>query len=208
MVAQMQIKMAFFHLQQRRIQLVLKQWGSILWTNSLNSDKSWVHSFCIFTILMLVLEKTISAAQSLCEARIAYQGYDPVPERAKFNELVRLTEKELFDRCKEIFHWKFKTRKWGKEACNPVRDGASAWQRYTMDERTTKFVEDLQHLTGAFGKPQPLSFKLFCIGLLTFRRTRHSLAYAFEIRSATRSRYRPTDLYFPGRLPESLTKHS
>lgn len=198
-VAQMQIKMAFLHLQQRRIQLVLKQWGNTLWSVTATGDKSWVQAFCIFTILVLLLEKTISAARSLCEARIAYQGYDPVPERAKFEEFLRFSQKEFFDRCKEIFHWKFKTRKGGKEACNPVRDGASAWHRYTLDERTTKFVEDLQHLTRTFGKSQPLFFKLFpCIDLLTFRRSRHSPASDFETRPARANRYRPTGLYFPG----------
>ena len=57
------------------------------------------------------------------------KGADPTTERATFAELLRLTQRELFDRCKEIFHTSFKTRKAGKEALNPIRDGKIAFRR-------------------------------------------------------------------------------
>jgi hypothetical protein len=154
--------MAFFHLQQRRIELVPQQMGDLLWNPSTTSlDKNWVRAFCIFTVLMLVLEKTILTAKYFCEGRIAHSGYDPGPERAKFEEFLRLTEREFFERCKGNLHRKFKTGKGGKESCNLIRDGTSAWHKSTLDERTTKLVEDLQRLTNAFGKPRPQFLNLF-----------------------------------------------
>ncbi|KAG4427971.1 hypothetical protein IFR05_016546 [Cadophora sp. M221] len=128
--AQRQIKLAFFMLQQRRIRLVLKDWGSMIWaTNpSATKDKEWAIAFSVFLILILVMDKTLGVAYYFCEGRIKHHGHQASTERELFQDLVRLTQKELFDRCKEIFHWKFKTRKGGKEAYNPIRDGIDAFQ--------------------------------------------------------------------------------
>jgi hypothetical protein len=154
--------MAFYYLQQRKIELILQQMGDLLWNPSTTSlDRNRVRAFCIFTVLMLVLEKTILTSKYFCEGRITHSGYDPGSERAKFEEFLRLTEREFLERCKENFHRKFKTRKGGKESRNPIRDTTSAWHKSTLDERTTKFVEDLQRLTNAFGKPRPQFLNLF-----------------------------------------------
>jgi len=128
--AQRQIKLAFFILQQKRIMRVLKDWGAMMWAtnNNTSKDHEWATAFSVFLILILVMDKTLGAAYYFCEGRIAHHGYEAGPQRAEFQNLVRLTQKELFDRCKEIFHWKFKTRKAGKEACNPIRDGIDAFQ--------------------------------------------------------------------------------
>jgi hypothetical protein len=65
---------------------------------------------------------------------------------------VRLTERELFDRCKEIFHTSFKTRKAGKEAYNPIRDGTGAFRGKTVNEGISRFVWDLEAVVRDFGK--------------------------------------------------------
>lgn len=152
--AQRQIKLAFFLLQQRRIMRVLKDWGNMMWaTNpSMSKDKEWALAFSVFVTLILVMDKTLGAAYYFCEGRIKHHGHQAGPERAEFQKLVRLTQKELFDRCKEIFHWKFKTRKGGKEACNPIRDGAEAFQgkSKTVDPDVVRFVRDLQNVVGEF----------------------------------------------------------
>ncbi|KAH7386258.1 hypothetical protein BKA64DRAFT_680485 [Cadophora sp. MPI-SDFR-AT-0126] len=152
--AQRQIKLAFFMLQQRRIQLVLKDWGAMIWaTNpSTTKDKEWALAFSVFLILILVMDKTLGAAFYFCEGRIKHHGHPATTERELFQELVRLTQKELFDRCKEIFHWKFKTRKGGKEACNPIRDGIDAFQgkSKTVDHDVVRFVMDLRRIVGDY----------------------------------------------------------
>ncbi|KAH9212272.1 hypothetical protein DL95DRAFT_391733 [Leptodontidium sp. 2 PMI_412] len=152
--AQRQIKLAFFMLQQRRIRLVLKDWGSMIWaTNpSATKDKEWAIAFSVFLILILVMDKTLGAAYYFCEGRIKHHGHQASTERELFQDLVRLTQKELFDRCKEIFHWKFKTRKGGKEACNPIRDGIEAFQgkSKTVDHDVLRFVRELQHVVGEY----------------------------------------------------------
>jgi hypothetical protein len=152
--AQRQIKLAFFLLQQRRIMRVLKDWGNMMWaTNpSMSKDKEWALAFSVFVTLILVMDKTLGAAYYFCEGRIKHHGHQAGPERAEFQKLVRLTQKELFDRCKEIFHWKFKTRKGGKEACNPIRDGAEVFQgkSKTVDPDVVRFVRDLQNVVGEF----------------------------------------------------------
>ncbi|KAH7317669.1 hypothetical protein BKA65DRAFT_410270 [Rhexocercosporidium sp. MPI-PUGE-AT-0058] len=154
--AQRQIKLAFFMLQQRRIRSVLKEWGSMIWaTNpSATKDKEWAIAFSVFLTLILVMDKTLGAAYYFCEGRIKHHGHQASTERQLFQELVRLTQKELFDRCKEIFHWKFKTRKGGKEACNPIRDGIDAFQgkSKTVEHDVEKFVRELQHVVGEYGK--------------------------------------------------------
>ncbi|KAH8686044.1 hypothetical protein BGZ60DRAFT_523311 [Tricladium varicosporioides] len=128
--AQRQIKLAFFQSQEKRINKVLKDWGNMMWTinNAASSDNKWAVSFCVFLTVTLVIDKIFASAYYYCEGRIQNQGEDAKTERAQFQELVSLTEEKLFDRCKEIFHWKFKTRKGGKEACNPIRDGMDAFR--------------------------------------------------------------------------------
>tara|TARA_R110002060_G_scaffold69769_1_gene78390 strand:- start:256 stop:981 length:726 start_codon:yes stop_codon:yes gene_type:complete len=160
--AQRQIKLAFFMLQQRRIQSVLKDWGAMIWaTNpSATKDKEWALAFSTFLILILVMDKTLGAAFYFCEGRVKHHGYPASTERESFQELVRLTQKELFDRCKEIFHWKFKTRKGGKEACNPIRDGIDAFQgkSKTVDHDVVRFVMELQRIVGEYGKLSQILF--------------------------------------------------
>lgn len=66
-----------------------------------------------------------------------------------------MTERELFDRCKEIFHTSFKTRKGGKEAYNPIRDGKAAFRGKAVNEGITRFVWDLESVMRDFGKTEP-----------------------------------------------------
>ncbi len=154
--AQRQIKLAFFLLQQRRIRTVLKDWGIMMWSTnpSIAKDKEWAIAFSVFLTLILVMDKTIGAAYYFCEGRIKHHGHQASTEREAFQELVRLTQKELFERCKEIFHWKFKTRKGGKEACNPIRDNIDAFQgkSKSVDRDVVGLVKDLRDIIWDFGK--------------------------------------------------------
>ncbi|PBP28547.1 Fungal Zn binuclear cluster domain containing protein [Diplocarpon rosae] len=152
--AQRQIKLAFFLLQQRRIRLVLKDWGSLMWSTNTGAakDKEWATAFSVFLTLILVMDKTLGAAYYFCEGRIKHYGHQASTEREAFQDLVRLTQRELFDRCKEIFHWKFKSRKGGKEACNPIRDGVDAFQgkSKTTDRDVIQFVDELRKVVEDF----------------------------------------------------------
>ncbi|CZT46566.1 uncharacterized protein RSE6_07012 [Rhynchosporium secalis] len=146
--AQRQIKLAFFMVQRKRIQQVLKAWGSMIWATNpgTTKDKEWAVAFSVFLTLILVIDKTLGAAYYFCEGRIKHHSHDDSIERKSFQDLVRLTQKELFERCKEIFHWKFKTRKGGKEACNPIRDGIDGFhgKLKSVDKDVVRFVKDLQ----------------------------------------------------------------
>lgn len=133
----------------------------MMWStsNNVRKDADWATSFSVFLMMILVMDKILGAAWYFCEANIKHGAKDPRVERAAFQQLVKLTEKELFDRCKEIFHWKFKTRKGGKEACNPIRDGIEAFQNksksVSVDKSIVSLVWDLQNIVGEFGKPNP-----------------------------------------------------
>jgi hypothetical protein len=155
--AQKQIKLAFYQGQQRRINKVLKDWGNMMWTihNTASNDKKWAISFCVFLILTLTTGKISGQTYYFCENRIQHFGEDPKSERAKCDQLLHLTEKELFDRCKEIFHWKFKTRKGGKEACNPIRDGMDAFRSRPVDSAIRNLTYGLQSVVREFGKMTP-----------------------------------------------------
>ncbi|CAL3968031.1 unnamed protein product [Diplocarpon coronariae] len=161
--AQRQIKLAFFLLQQRRIRLVLKDWGSLMWSTNPGTakDKEWATAFGVFLTLILVMDKTLGAAYYFCEGRIQHYGHPASTEREAFQDLVRLTQKELFDRCKEIFHWKFKSRKGGKEACNPIRDGIDAFQgkSKTVDRDVFRFVGELRNVVEDFGEQAPVQWQ-------------------------------------------------
>jgi len=149
-----QVKLAFFEAQQKRIVKVLESWGSMMWSGikSTTSDKKWATSFSVFLTLILSIDKTLNLAYYFCEGRIANKGYAASSERRKFQELVRLTQAELFERCKEIFHSSFKTRKNGKEACNPIRDGLEAFKNDDVDEAIMRFVLGLRVITREFGR--------------------------------------------------------
>jgi hypothetical protein len=152
--AQRQIKYALFLGQQRRINKVLKDWGSMMWTihNTASNDKKWAISFCVFLILTMTTDKIFAQTYYFCEGRIQNFGAEPRSERAKCYEQLHLTEKELFQRCKEIFHWKFKTRKGGKEACNPIRDGMGAFRGRPVDSAIRNLTFGLQAVVRDYGK--------------------------------------------------------
>ena len=152
--AQRQIKLAFRNLGCLRAVAVLRELGKLLWDSSSTKQKleSWATSFCLLILLTLAIDKITISAHYLCEGRIEHAGHDPKIERAAFGQLLTLMERELFERIKEIFHLKFKTRKAGKEACNPIRDGVAAFGSSAVPEpRTAELVMDLQELVQDFG---------------------------------------------------------
>ena len=152
--AQHQIKLAFSNFEYLRVAAVLEELGKLLWDTSPTKQKSeiWATSFCLLLLLTLAIDKITIAAHYFCEGRIKHAENDPKIERAAFGQLIILTERELFERCKEIFHWKFKTRKGGKESCNPIRDGVAAFGSFAVPEpRTAELVMDLQELVRDFG---------------------------------------------------------
>jgi len=115
-----------------------------MWSTS--KDNEWAISFSVFLVLILVMDKTLGAAYWFCEGRIKNHNKEEERERKEFGGLVRLMQTELFERCKEIFHWKFKTRKGGKEAFNPIRDGVSAFEgkRRVLEYGEVQLVHDLR----------------------------------------------------------------
>jgi len=148
-LAQRQIKLAFFFLQRSRIYDILADWSKIMWsTSTSSSSNNWATSFSVFLMLILVMDKTLGAAYWFCEGRIKNHGREAAEERKMFQELVRLMQTELFQRCKEIFHWKFKTRKGGKEAFNPIRDGVneSEIMAKKMHWGTVQLVQDIRSI--------------------------------------------------------------
>jgi hypothetical protein len=177
--AQRQIKLAFYFLQEKRITKVLKDWGNMMWSTSNNTskDNEWATAFSVFLMMILVTDKILGAAWYFCEANIKHRRHDPVSERRQFHKLVELTEKELFERCKEIFHWKFKTRKCGKEACNPIRDGIEAFQGKSklvpVDGSANALVWELRSIVGNYGKVDSDHSETL---RLTCRRKRSTLA--------------------------------
>lgn len=176
--AQLQIKFALYLLYQKQSMRILKDWGSLLWMSSSsdNISERWAISFSIFVMLVLTMEKVLEAAYNFCltEAERKCAGET---ERAMFQKLAKSMEKELFDRCKEIFHWRFRTRKGGREACNPIRDGIEAFQgklkSASISASVKELISDVQQIAWVFGKihsptPYPESLRL------TFPRSRNS----------------------------------
>jgi len=147
--AQRQIKLAVFMEQRPRIVRVLRQWGKLM-RSTARAEKNWPTAFCVFIVLALTMDKTIAAAHNFCEGRIKFHGRDPKTERETFQNLRRLMETSLFERCKEIFHCRYKTRKGGNERCNPIRDGTAAWRGEEVDGRTMRLIHDIQRVIREF----------------------------------------------------------
>ncbi|KAG9241486.1 hypothetical protein BJ878DRAFT_225437 [Calycina marina] len=150
---QRQVKLAFYKVQQDRILKVLENWGFMMWTGRKDTplDKRWATSFTILLTLILVINKTLEAAYRFCESQINYHNANPIRERAKLHELVRLTEKELFERFKEIFHSSFKTTKGGKRSCNPIRDNTNAFRDKPVSDRVQRLVLELKNVMHDYG---------------------------------------------------------
>jgi hypothetical protein len=152
--AQRQIKLAVFMEQRPRIVRVLRQWGKLM-RSAARAEKNWPTAFCVFIVLTLTMDKTIAAAHNFCEGKIKFHGRDPKTERETFQNLRRLMETSLFERCKEIFHCRYKTRKGGNERCNPIRDGIAAWRGEEVDGRTVRLIHDIQRVIREFGMSSP-----------------------------------------------------
>ena len=133
----------------------------MMWTSNKTVDveQKWATSFGVLVMLILVVDKMVESAYLFCESSIKNHGHEAAAEQRAFEELVRLTQTELFERCKEIFHSSFKTRKGGREACNPIRDGLEAFRGRPVPEGISRLVWDLQSAHREFGKCFfPLSF--------------------------------------------------
>ncbi|KAF7867234.1 hypothetical protein EAF04_005317 [Stromatinia cepivora] len=144
--ASRQIKVAFFLSQQERIKEVLREWGQMMWTSNraTANERKWAIGFSVLLVLTLVMDKTLGISYCNAESRIKHGGKEAEIERHEFQERVKVTQTNLFERCKEILHSKFKTRKGGKESFNPIRDGDGAWRGKVMDERIAGFVHDMK----------------------------------------------------------------
>ncbi len=152
--AQRQIKLAVFMEQRPRIVRVLRQWGRLM-RSAARAERNWPTAFCVFIVLTLTMDKTIAAAHRFCEGRIKFRGREAESERETFENLRRLMETSLFERCKEIFHCRYKTRKGGNERCNPVRDGTAAWRGEEVEGRTERLIDDIQRVVRDYGMCSP-----------------------------------------------------
>ncbi|KAI9641056.1 hypothetical protein NHQ30_010484 [Ciborinia camelliae] len=163
--ASRQIKVAFFISQQERIKEVLKEWGQMMWTSNraIANERKWAIGFSVLLILTLVMDKTLGLSYCNAESRIKHGGKEADIERNEFQERVKVTQTNLFERCKEILHSKFKTRKGGKESFNPIRDGDGAWRGKVIDERIAGFVHDMKCVVRNFGMLLPFLPSLLAV---------------------------------------------
>ncbi|PMD16157.1 hypothetical protein NA56DRAFT_322715 [Hyaloscypha hepaticicola] len=154
-VAQRQIKLAVFMTQTARIRDVLHGWGRLMskTASPTHLSRNWPTAICVFLMMVLVIDKVIGAAWYFCEASIVHERRDATEERRQFMKLVSVTQTELFERCKEIFHSRYKTREGGKLSFNPVRDGLDAWNGQVPAYRpdaVKELTRDLQSIVRDF----------------------------------------------------------
>jgi len=155
--AQRQIKLAFLMVQRQRTVRVLESWGKMMRKTS-DSNTKWAPAFCVFIVLILIMDKTIASAYLMCRNNIENRGHNQRTETGMVQELVGLMETQLFERCKEIFHSRYTTRKGANDRCNPFRDGIAAWRNQPVDTKTARLVDELQRLKRDFRdeiQPQP-----------------------------------------------------
>ena len=151
---QRQVKHVFFSMYRERVVQNLRSWGAMMWTihNRNTLAQQWTTTFAIFVLLTLVIDKMLFAIHSYHGQIEKHQTRDESEnDRVRLQELERLIMSEIFVRCKEIFHWKFKTRKAGREATNPIRDGLDAFRGTTVDSNIDDFVRTLQEIVLTYG---------------------------------------------------------
>ena len=157
-VLEQQVKLIFLTSQRTQVMKIFEAWGKLMWKSSsanLKNHRNWTIPFCVLVVMIMVMEKSITSSQLLCEARIQLLGSDAKAERARAAELTSLIKTQLFERFKEIFHLRFKTRKGGMESCNPIRDGLATMGVVTVDEQTTQFLSNLVLIVKELGKTIP-----------------------------------------------------
>ena len=64
-------------------------------------------AFSVLIMTSLAIDITMILADYFCEGRVKFSSNDPEAERAALKQLATLIERELFEKCKEIFHAKF-----------------------------------------------------------------------------------------------------
>lgn len=133
----------FYLGQQQRLVEVLRAWGKLM-RNLTSSDKRWQTAFCVLMMLVLSMDKTIDAAWRKCDYRRRQSG--SANHRRLYKELVKLMYAELFERCKEIFHVRYKTRKSQNERINPIRDGIKHLAGQPVDHRAAVLIEDMRRI--------------------------------------------------------------
>jgi len=146
------------------------------------SPSNWATSFTVLAMLILVMDKSILAAYFMCEEKIKYLGVDGEAERAIFKQFKRLMETELFEKCKEIFHARFRTKRGNNMGINPIRNGTAALRVEKVHKTTEQLIHNLQRLVRDFRKSSP--FRLHIPGLtrltLTARDLCNSRPFPYE----------------------------
>jgi hypothetical protein len=137
----------------------------MMWSSnkSMGMEQKWATSFSVLVMLILVVDKMIESADLYCQSRVHMHNHEAVAEQRAFEDLVRLTQRELFERCKEIFHSSFKTRKGGKEACNPIRDGLGAFRGRDVPQGISRLVWDVKAAHREFRKSFHRMSQIFAV---------------------------------------------
>jgi hypothetical protein len=128
---------------------VLEGWESRISASSHPAkDNEWAITFSVLLIIILVIDKALGSAYYCCKGKIQYSGCNAEEERARFEDLARLTQTVVFERFKERFHKKFKTRQGGEESCNTIRGGVKSFNGKSkcirVDNNVKIFVRDLR----------------------------------------------------------------
>lgn len=144
-LVQRQLKYIFFQGQQKRIISVLKSWGKSIRQIDKPSSTLWTADFCVLSMLCLIMDVTISSAYELHVYRM--ETHRETNDR-ELRNLAGTIEEELFQKAKEIFHLRHRTRRGGRESYNPLRDGIDPHGSGSggLDWWSAKLMNDVRQL--------------------------------------------------------------
>jgi len=144
-LVQRELKFIFFAGQAERIRTVLQEWGKSI-RKDLDSRNYWT-DFCVLAMMCLVMDKTILSAYELHLYRMEV---NLETNDRKLRELAGIIETELFQKSKEIFHGRHKTRKGGNLLKEEI--GPRSSQDQGRDRWSLKMRNELRLLVCRIGK--------------------------------------------------------
>lgn len=147
-VVQRQLKCMLFSGRQDRLRSVLQKWSKSIRGIK---KKTWLIDFCVLAVIVLCCDLTIKSAH---ESHLFKLKTNRETNDRELLNITRYIETEIFQKAKEVFHARHKTRMGGKASSNPMAEDFDSRisEGRNHDWWTPTLVAELRQLIIEIGK--------------------------------------------------------